>query len=180
MIFWNRDGVFVETDTTALTAPARFPNTHGEINFEGLDVNQDGLMDLVLSGNQNPLDGWYLQIFVNHGDKQFVDETAERVPPGEDSGGTEGVDTGAAKAGPSNRYLQVLDFNRDGAPDIFVGFLISNKNVPITPSQPLLWLNDGTGHFSTLKVRDFVAAGKETESPTNVLATWHLVPTRNG
>lgn len=179
-ILWNRDGVFVETDTTALTAPARFPNTHSEITFAGIDVNQDGLQDLVASGNQNPFDGWYLQIFVNHGNKQFVDETAERVPPGEDSAGTEGVDTGAAKARPSNSFLQVLDFHHDGAPDIYVGFLITNKGVAVPPSQPLLWLNDGTGHFSTLKVRDFVAAGKETEGPANVLATDHLVPTRNG
>jgi hypothetical protein len=42
---------------------------------------------------------------------------------------------------------------------------------------PFIWLNDGAGHFSTLKVGDFVAPGREDavfgRRP-------HLVATRNG
>ena len=179
-ILWNRDGVFVQADITTLPAPARFPNGYGALNFERIDVNQDGLMDLVSVGTQFPLsiDGWYLQVFINHGNREFVDETADRVPPGEAAGGTEGVNAGIV--GPGSDCLQVLDFNQDGAPDFFVGFHPSNGVARITPDQPLLWLNDGTGHFSTLKVRDFVAAGKERQSPNNVLGTCRLVPTRNG
>ena len=121
-ILWNRDGVFVQTDITTLPAPAHFPNRYGALNFERIDANQDGLMDLVAVGTQQPLSvrGWYLQVFINHGNREFVDETTDRVPPGEASGGTEGVDT--AVVGPGSDCLQVLDFNQDGAPDLFVGF----------------------------------------------------------
>lgn len=77
---------------------------------------------------------------------QFVDETADRVPCGEDSAGTEGVDTAVVRpvGGP-----QVLDFNRDGAPDIFVGFQTPDATAVIKQSQPLLCLNDGSGHSCT-------------------------------
>ncbi len=177
-ILWNRNGVFVQTDVTELSLPTAFPNTGGDTYFERIDVNQDGLQDLVAIGNQNPLHGWYLQVFVNHGNKQFVDETADRVPRGEDSAGTEGVDIAVVR--PGNNGPQVLDFNHDGAPDFFIGFQTADATAVIKPSQPLLWLNDGTGHFSTLKVQDFVAAGKETQSPNNVLRTVRLVPTRSG
>jgi hypothetical protein len=68
--------------------------------------------------------------------------------------------------------VQVLDFNQDGAPDFAVEFLGS---LALTPSQPLIWINDGTGQFSTLTVGDFVAAGKES-----VIGTGHLAATRNG
>jgi hypothetical protein len=75
--------------------------------------------------------------------------------------------------------LQVLDFNQDGAPDIYVAFG-GTVVAPLTPNQPLIWLNDGTGHFSTLKVGDFVAAGRETQQPVNVINRTRLVATRNG
>ena len=134
----------------------------------------DGLPDLVAIGilNLNQLHGWYMQIFVNHGNREFVDETADRTAPGEASGGIEGVDT--ASVGPCRGCLQVLDFNQDGAPDIAIGFQQDNV-ARLAQNQSLIWLNDGAGHFSTLEVRDFVTAGKE-----DLLGTARLVATRNG
>ena len=112
--------------------------------------------------------GWFVQILVNKGNRQFVDETAGRVPQGDASGGTEGVQTAA----PWALWVRVLDFNQDGAPDFSVEF----SKVRISrQDQPLVWLNDGAGHFSTLKVGDFVAAGSEW-----MLGIGHLVATRNG
>lgn len=81
-----------------------------------------------------------------------MDETADRVPQGESSAGT------AGEQAPIPRRVHVIDFNQDGAPDFFVEI----RNNPITQGQPLVWLNDGTGHFTTLKVGDFVAPGKES------------------
>ena len=166
-ILWNRDGVFTDTDTTALPDPAIFP-TRFDWNVKRIDVNLDGLQDLVLVGTQQNYAGWFVQILVNRGDRQFVDETAERVPAGQGSGGGDGP---PASVYPAN--VQVLDFNQDGAPDFAVEFITGST--PLTQSQPLIWINDGTGHFSTLTVGDFVTAGRE-----NVLATAHLVATRNG
>jgi hypothetical protein len=45
----------------------------------------------------------------------------------------------------------------------------------LTQGRPLVWLNDGTGHFSTLTVGDFVTAGNES-----LLGGGHLIATRNG
>ncbi len=176
-ILWNRAGVFVETDTTTLPAPAAYPNTHGDVGFRRIDVNQDGQQDLIVVSQQNAAfrGGWAVQIFVNHGNRQFVDETADRVPEGETSGGLEGVAPTAIDL--DRTPLHILDFNQDGAPDFSLNFGPTGA-LPYTPDQPLLWLNDGTGHFSTLKVRDFVAAGGDPSRPT--LGSAHLVATRNG
>jgi len=171
-ILWNRAGLFAATDTTLLPKPASFPNTSTDSAIASIDVNQDGLPDLVSVGRQLTFHGWYLQILVNHGNHTFVDETADRVQPADASRGTEGVDT--ASVIPKGGGLQILDFNQDGAPDISVGFQ-PDLVATLTPDQPLVWLNDSAGHFSTLTVGDFVAAGKGT-----VLGTGRLVATRNG
>ena len=42
-------------------------------------------------------------------------------------------------------------------------------------STPVVYLNDGAGHFKTLKVANLVAPGNES-----VLGPAHLMPTRNG
>jgi hypothetical protein len=173
-ILWNRQGVFVNTDTTSLPAPAIFTNNHYDTDVQRIDVNQDGLQDLVLVGGQNTglSSGWFVQILVNHGDKRFIDETADRVAPGDAGGGTEGVSTDAPQAG----WVRVLDFNQDGAPDFSVEVSPNGPlQLPLPLSQPLIWLNDGTGHFSTLKVGDFVTLGQE-----RTLGKGHLVATQNG
>lgn len=68
----------------------------------------------------------------------------------------------------------------DGAPDFSVEFR-PELNVPgfsrFARDLPLIWLNDGAGHFSTLKVGDFVAAGREAPM---FGSRPHLVATRNG
>jgi hypothetical protein len=174
-VFWNRAGVFVETDTTALPAPDVFGVHHEDLDVQSIDVNRDGLPDLVLIGNQNgctncPLpSGWFVQIFINHGNGRFVDETAARIPPGEAWGGVEGQTT----TDPLALWVRVLDFNQDGAADFAVEYIISATG--LKQSQPLVWLNDGTGHFSTLKVGDFVTPGNES-----LLGGGHLMATRNG
>jgi hypothetical protein len=171
-ILWNRAGVFVDTDKTELPASAVIlTNTRWDMDVERIDVNQDGLPDLVLLGTQSPsYAGWFVQILVNKGNRQFVDETADRVPQGEAFGGTNGASGTSIPL-----WSQVLDFNKDGAPDFFLR-LGAGSPGRFQPDQPLIWLNDGTGHFSTLKVGDFVAAGREAllgGSP-------HLVATRYG
>jgi VCBS repeat protein len=156
IILWNRAGVFVDTDKTELPEPAPF-STHQDLDVQRIDVNQDGLPDLVLAGTQGLsgtatyYDGWFVRVLINRGDRQFVDETAERVPQGNAFGGTPDVPTQTAAA----RWVRVLDFNQDRAPDFSVEYLADGK-YPLKRNQSLVWLNDGTGRFSTLKVSDFV------------------------
>jgi hypothetical protein len=176
-IFWNRAGVFAGTDWTALPVPDIFQNTHIDHDVQRIDVNQDGLQDLLIVGTQaipvgqSTSSGWFVQVLINHGNRQFVDETADRVPLGEGSAGSEGV----VSAAPWPLWVRVLDFNQDGAPDFTVDFMSSDRTGRLSPDQPVVWINDGTGHFSTLKVGDFVPAGREWLIGNN-----HLVATPNG
>lgn len=173
-ILWNRAGVFSEADTTQLPLPGIFGNTHIDLDVQPIDVNQDGLPDLVLVGTQGApfYDGWFVQILVNKGNRQFVDETALRLAPGEVSGGREGLTANA----PWPIWVRGLDFNQDGALDFTVDF--QGHGFTYSQDLPLVWINDGAGHFSALKVGDFVVAGSEAliggRNPS------HLVATRNG
>jgi hypothetical protein len=168
-ILWNRDGVFVDTDKTELPGPGILAGTRADYDIEPIDVNQDGLTDLVLVGTQVPnYAGWFVQVFINKGNRQFVDETAARVSPEDASGGFDGLKFSGAGS------IAVLDFNQDGAPDFFLNFSSGGRGV--TRDLPLVWLNDGTGHFSTLKSGDFVAPGNEQSLGPSP----RLVATRNG
>jgi len=105
------------------------------------------------------------------GNRQFVDETADRLPAADSSGGFNGPRFSNASR------VHVLDFNQDGAPDFFMGFSSgSNGGKGLSRDMPLVWLNDGTGRFTTLKVGDFVTPGNERLLGTSA----HLVATRNG
>ena len=104
---------------------------------------------------------------MNRGDRTFADETALRLQPHEQSSGNAGVATDA----PWARWVDVLDFNGDGAAD----FVMSPTLGDFRPNQPLIWLNDGNGRFSALKVHDFVGPGDEW-----LLFGARLVRTRHG
>ena len=84
---------------------------------------------------------------MNRGDGTFADETSFRLQPHEQSSGNAGVATGA----PSARRVDVLDFDGDGATDF-----VMTACCALPPNQPLIWLNDGSGRFSALKVHDFI------------------------
>ena len=170
-ILWNRAGVFVETDTTELPAPEIFPDNRLDADVERLDVNQDGLPDLVLVGTQS----------------DYTPGGSCRSSSTRATGSSWTKRPTACRQGrpretpaPIRAWVQVLDFNEDGAPDFSVEFR-PQLNTPgfagFPRDLPLVWLNDGAGHFSTLKVGDFVAAGSEN---TVFGGRPHLVATRNG
>ena len=166
-VFWNRAGAFSEQHKTPLPSPEVFA-LHGHIDLDAaaLDADGDGLLDLVIVGTQlDPFyDGWFVQLLMNRGDGTFADETSIRLHPHEHSSGNAGVATSA----PWARWVDVVDFNGDGAAD----FVMTPTNgVPadhgfpdraLRPNQPLIWLNDGSGRFSALKVHDFIPAAPTT------------------
>ena len=155
-VFWNHAGAFSEQHKTSLPSPEVFArNGHIDLDAAALDADGDGLLDLVIVGTQmNPFyDGWFVQLLMNRGDRTFADETSLRLQPHEQSSGNAGVATHA----PWAFWVDVLDFNGDGAAD----FVMTPTAGDIRPNQPLIWLNDGSGRFSALKVHDFVRPGYE-------------------
>jgi hypothetical protein len=158
-ILWNNAGNFTQANQTALPAPTpgMFPIVYS--NAEPIDINGDGLKDLVLVGITPHS---FIQIIINHGNHVFTDETSQFLSP-QDAEGT---------WGPGIDRLVVLDFNHDGLPDFSAEY---GGGDPITQSTPLVWINDGTGHFHTLKVSDFVTPGNEW-----LVANGHLTQTDHG
>ena len=170
-VFWNRGGAFSEQDKTTLPTPAPFAHGHIDLDAAALDADGDGLLDLVIVGTQmNPFyDGWFVQLLMNRGDRTFADETSLRLQPHEQSSGNAGVATNA----PWAFWVDVVDFNGDGAADFVMTPTGGDRDLP--PNQPLVWLNDGSGRFSALKAHDFVRPGYEW-----LLLDARLVRTRHG
>ncbi len=175
-VFWNRAGAFSEQHKTSLPSPEVFAhNGHIDLDAAALDADGDGLLDLVIVGTQMyPFyDGWFVQLLMNRGDRTFADETSLRLQPHEQSSGNAGVATGA----PVGRRVEIVDFNGDGAADFVMTPGPSAGIVAeyLRPNQPLIWLNDGSGRFSALKVHDFAHPGYEW-----LLLEARLVRTRHG
>ena len=172
-VFWNRAGAFSEQHKTPLPSPEVFAQTgHIDLDAAVFDADEDGLLDLVIVGTQfDPFyDGWFVQLLMNRGDGTFADETSLRLQPHEQSSGNAGVATNA----PHPRRVEVVDFNGDGAADF-----VMQAHLPIPPNLPLVWLNDGRGRFSALKLHDFLPPGTHQEWQW-LFSDAQLVRTRHG
>ncbi|MDQ2150150.1 VCBS repeat-containing protein [Alcaligenaceae bacterium C4P045] len=96
------------------------------------DLNGDGRKDIVFFNITSNNFGWdkdpQTRILIDDGTGKYRDETMQRLPK----------HTFSSWAG------KVVDFNRDGAPDLLVGAI----QVPgFVPLQLRAWQNDGSGHF---------------------------------
>ena len=158
-VFWNRSGAFSERDKTVLPIAAPFVDSHIDLDAASIDADGDGRLDLLVVGTQGRpfYDGWFVQLLMNRGDRRFIDETSRRLQPHERFGGIVGEGAGAAWA----QRVEVLDFNGDGAADFAVQAIPGGERFQLPQSQPLIWLNDGSGQFTALNVHDFVRPGEE-------------------
>lgn len=169
VVLWNNGGSFSSSNMTVLPRPSAF-NLHIDLDSKPIDFNKDGKTDLIMIGTQeNPFyDGWFVQILQNNGDRTFSDVTSSALSAADRFGGVSGVDTNS----PWLPWVNVIDFNNDG----WLDFAVEVKSGGhLSQTMPLVWLNDGEGHFNTLKVSDFVAPGDEWQ-----LGDAHLVQTSNG
>ncbi len=151
IVLWNNKGSFSAGTITLLPQPALLADNHIDNDIQSFDVNNDGLNDLiVLSAQMKPYyEGMSVQILINKGNRTFVDETALRMGASDSLSGTPGLATGTLW----RVFLQLLDFNGDGFTDFVTCGIAGSGQLGL--KDPLVWLNDGTGHFSTLKLGDF-------------------------
>ncbi|MFB4390425.1 MULTISPECIES: FG-GAP repeat domain-containing protein [unclassified Pseudomonas] len=107
-----------------------------------LDVNRDGLLDIVYFNITSNNFGWdknpQTRLLINDGNGHFRDETKARLPS----------HTFSSWAG------RVVDFNADGSPDLLVGAIQIPGFVPL---QVRAWQNDGKGYYED--VTDTVVPG---------------------
>jgi hypothetical protein len=168
IILWNKNGSYSESAMTTLPAPAGI-TSHIDLDIQKMDFNYDGRPDLVLIGtNGSPFyDGNYIQLLQNDGNGGYVDVTAASMAAADARTVIPNTTTGTAWG----MWVKTLDFNGDGVLDFAVEY---NGALP-NQSTPLVWLNDGAGHFTTLKAGDFVAPGDEWR-----LGGGHFYKTDNG
>jgi hypothetical protein len=97
------------------------------ISLAPLDINGDGITDLLVGFQRKDFTDRRIQVLIGGGDGTFVDETSGRLPQ-QDSG------VGWPYA------IRVADINGDGAPDFGVNVYGANERAPF-------YLNDGRGVF---------------------------------
>lgn len=165
-ILWNAKGKFAQNNLTLLPVPKDTSDQIAE-DIEPMDINGDGLKDLIVIGTQGKpfYDGWFVQILLNQGGKNFVDMTSTYLVPADSWGGEHGV----ATQSPWAMWVNVIDFNHDGFSDFAVEY-----NGPVADSTPFVYLNDGTGHFTTFKKSDFF------DKNQSLAWYYHLYETKNG
>jgi hypothetical protein len=101
------------------------------LDIQPMDLNDDGYQDLLIAyTRQDPwYAGRYVQVLINNQDGTFRDETGTRLPQSDNDD-------------PYIYRLQLMDMDRDQDMD-----LIARPWDDQDPN-PLLFLNDGRGHFS--------------------------------
>ena len=168
IILWNQGGKYSQNGMTQLPAPAGLP-VHIALDIQKVDFNVDGKDDLIVVGtNGQPFyDGAFIQLLRNDGNNVYTDVTAESMTAADAMTAV----AGQSKGNPWAMWVNIVDFNNDGVKDFTVEYNGGN----LKASTPLVWLNDGSGHFTTLKASDFVAAGDEW-----LLGSGHFYKTEKG
>jgi len=104
-----------------------------------VDLTGDGRKDLLFSeapATPSYYAGRRVQLLVNNGSGGFADQSAARLPPQGDTS-THWI-----------QWLHVVDFDSDGDQDIFLQVSFRWPPDPPGDDDVLVYLNDGTGHFS--------------------------------
>ena len=111
--------------------------------MDASDLDGDGDQDIVIGQTraQPYYEGRELQILMNDGDGNFIDETSARL------GDQSSYSTGEA-FNQGEGAVHLLDVNADGFIDIFDrrGDAYHPDTAPPSAGASI-WLNDGTGHF---------------------------------
>jgi hypothetical protein len=128
--------------------PKPFASTGEAPDMKKVELNGDGIPDLLIAWTKGQpyYHGRWIQVLIGNGDGTFRDETATRLPQ------TDNLDDPITT-------LEVVDLNRDGAPDIATELLPQNPP-PFDPPSPF-YLNDGHGSFTPLPPGDNADVGEQ-------------------
>jgi FG-GAP-like repeat len=151
-VLWNEAGTFAGGAFTALPEPAGFGQDWTILDVQSVDLNGDGLQDLVLSYQAHVLNGgWRVQFLINRGNRRFTDETATYLPfPNVVSSGI-----------PSSQItwidaIKPIDLNGDGRID-FV--MVCHPNLTFAEHCPIALIQQPDRSFAPVTVGMLLAAG---------------------
>ena len=129
-----------------------------------IDLNGDGRLDLMISQMDpdaiNPQRaGRSIQILIQESDGSFTDESNLRIANGEAYKPDEAI----------IKWFAPIDFDGDGDLDFYL-----EDSGGHSPDDPVLLLNDGTGHFTVVTCKAF------TGIDTNLFMTASVIPSSHG
>lgn len=137
LVFFN-DGTGDFSKSTTIPLPNTLVPGQSTLDIKALDLNQDGLKDLVISiTNGGNFDEFYklpyVQLLINKGNGIYADETHIRLPQ----------NTQPPETNIQNwiKSIEIIDFNGDGYSDLFLDNSIYGSK---------LLLNDGNGNFQQI------------------------------
>jgi hypothetical protein len=140
VLFNDGHGSFADSATYLLPQSPVAPET--VLDIDAVDLNGDGLNDLVLAitrggdGSTGQYYGTgYIQVLINQGGGKFADETASRY-----------ASQIANEPGSWWKFVRVVDFNLDGAPDLLLTG--AGMGAFLYSQSARVLINDGSGHFS--------------------------------
>jgi hypothetical protein len=128
ILFGDGKGDFTTRPRRAL--PAALQPT--VLDILDVDIDRDGRPDLILTSQakNDSFGGFALQVLINKGNGDFVDETTSRLPV-----------SPQRNTGPFCAFARLADLNGDGWEDIYCDALFWDA------ANPRAWLNDGTGRW---------------------------------
>ena len=114
-------------------------------DIASFDIDGDGDNDLLmLTSESTPADayadGWALDVLRNDGGK-FAEATLNHFAADDRHAG---LPKENSKIG-AGQFIRMMDVNGDGAKDIVISQFINN---PPSASTPIVWTNDGFGHYT--------------------------------
>ena len=116
-VFWgNSEGTFTEENQTRIDLPNNSYGTNNIVlGFGFIDVDNDGLYDLVANGSNGTYSGGFVRLYRNDGNRNFKDQTNQRIAMNEWVYANSAVSTGDI---PLFYYPVIVDVNNDGLYDI--------------------------------------------------------------
>jgi hypothetical protein len=158
VILWNQNGSYAQSASTALPFSTTFGAATDIYDIQAVDVNFDGLMDLVVNRQTSTLGGWELQVLVNQGGRNFVDATTTYLPdPASRTGGL--PNAASAESQYWVQFINVADINGDGRMD----FTLDARGSTGAPATfPVAYIHQADGTFAPVKVSDVAGAANRS------------------
>jgi hypothetical protein len=143
-ILWNTGTGFSQGPVTSLPLPSQSGATYLTYEIQAMDVNFDGLMDLIIAYQRDVLlGGWELQVLENQGAQQFVDKTPFYIPDA--SARSNGIPSQENKQSQQwVQFIRLADLNNDGRMD----FTLDSRGITTAPPNlPVAYLHQADGTF---------------------------------
>ena len=168
IVYWNDSGQFSNAHASLIPS-GYFGNKNEQIlDIQTGDLDGDGIKEIVLLSTQNKpfYDGWSLQTIKVNG------ETLTDIS-------TSSFGTSIRHMGEINKltgspwipFVNLVDVNLDGSLDLLLdGVLMGNTIDQAT--MPLIYLNDGFGHFSPILTSDILDLGPTNKTFFNMASAY--------